>query len=208
MKYERFPLGILWTNGYLIWDDGKTAFFVDPGGPPDDVFLRIDKEGLNLSAVILTHGHGDHIAGASAMTERYGARLFIHRSDEEMLSDDEKNLASRLGAHCPAAAATDWLEDGLTFKIGLMSLSVIHTPGHTKGSCCIIVEDKDDRLLLTGDTLFAGSIGRTDFPSSAPDLMNDSLKRLTAIPGDMPVLPGHGPETSLAVEKRENPFLR
>lgn len=207
MKWKRFPLGSLWTNGYLLWDDDGVGFFVDPGGDPTDVFEWVDQHGIDVKAVILTHGHGDHIAGAAAMSERFGSDVWIHREDEEMLCDRDKNLSSNLGTECPAVVATGYLEEGVPLSVGRMDLQVIHTPGHTRGSCCVIVQDGNDRLLLAGDTLFARSIGRTDLPGSVPGLMSGSLQRVASLDEDMLVLPGHGPETTIGTERRENPFL-
>lgn len=207
MEHRRFPLGPLWTNGYLFWDDDGVAFFVDPGGDPEDVIGWIKEKKLSLKAVILTHGHYDHIAGASRLLEVFGCELLIHKNDEPMLSSGDKNLSVHLGIECPAVKATGYLVDGMEFKIGRMTLTVVHTPGHTTGSCCIAVTDGGSSVLITGDTLFARSIGRTDLPGSVPDLMSSSLDRLKELDDNLPVLPGHGPGTSLKVEKRENPFL-
>ncbi len=207
MNYRRFPLGPLWTNGYLFWDKDKVAFFVDPGGDPQDVIDWIKRENLSLKSIILTHGHADHIAGASKLIETFGCDLMIHRLDEPMLSQGEKNLSIHLGTECPAVAATGYLADGDRFSIGTMDLRVIHTPGHTMGSCCLMLQDDEESILITGDTLFARSIGRTDLPGSVPDLMDRSLKLFMDMDDDLPVLPGHGPETSIRTEKRENPFL-
>lgn len=207
MDRKRFPLGPLWTNGYLFWDENGVAFFVDPGGDPEDVISWINEHNLSLQAVILTHGHSDHIAGASRLVDAFGCELLVHREDEPMLSCSDKNLSLQLGTTCPVCKATGYLEDGMTLNFGNMELKVIHTPGHTMGSCCIIVSDRNSSLLVSGDTLFARSIGRTDLPGSVPELMAPSLERLRGIDEDLPVLPGHGPETSMKTEKRENPFL-
>ncbi len=207
MKRKRFPLGSLWTNGYLFWDDDGVAFFVDPGGDPEEVISWIKEHKISLRAVILTHGHADHIAGASRLVGEFGCDLLIHREDETMLSRGDKNLSLHLGTDCPVSQATGYLEDGMILEVGDMGLKVIHTPGHTMGSCCIIVSDRDGSVLVSGDTLFARSIGRTDLPGSAPELMVSSLELIRGIDCDMPVLPGHGPETSLDREKRENHFL-
>ncbi|PIE54184.1 MAG: MBL fold metallo-hydrolase [Dethiosulfovibrio peptidovorans] len=207
MEWKRFPLGLLWTNGYLLWGQDKVGFFVDPGGDPREVVQWIEEREISLYAVVLTHGHADHIAGAAALSSRFGSQVWIHPEDEEMLSRGDKNLSIQLGADCPPVEATGYLKDGVALSVGTLMLSVIHTPGHTRGSCCILVRDGDQKLLLAGDTLFARSIGRTDLPGSVPQFMEASLARLAVLNSDLLVLPGHGPETTIGIEKRENPFL-
>lgn len=207
MDYKRFPLGPLWTNGYLFWDKGGAAFFVDPGGDPEDVINWVNRENLSLKAIILTHGHADHIAGAAKLLDEFRCDLMVHKEDEPMLSNGEKNLSVNLGTDCPPIVATGYLSNGEGFSVGTMDLKVIHTPGHTMGSCCLLVTDESRSILITGDTLFARSIGRTDLPGSVPDLMAASLNLFMDMDDDLTVLPGHGPETSLKAEKRENPFL-
>lgn len=207
MEYKRFPLGPLWTNGYLLWDEKGTAFFVDPGGDPSEVIDFIKGENLLLKAVILTHGHADHILGVASMVASTGAMVMIHRSDEELLSEKDKNLSSHLGTDCPVLKSDRVFEDGDDLKIGSMNISIIHTPGHTMGSSCLLVSDGEDRILLSGDTLFARSIGRTDLPGGDPHLIGLSLSKLTSLEDNLKVLPGHGPETTIGVEKKQNPFF-
>lgn len=208
MNYKRIPLGPLWTNSYVI-DDGKgTALCIDTGGDPEDVLAYLSRENLTLSAIVLTHAHVDHILGVPALIRATGARVYVPEADAAMLGDPGLNLAADFGCVTEPIKADFIVTDGFAFTVGELSLTAMHTPGHTPGSTCYIVEQGDEKLLVSGDTLFARSIGRTDLRGGDPQAMSASLARLAAIPGDMPVLPGHGPETSLERERQLNPFLR
>ncbi len=205
MNYKRFPLGPLWTNCYVL-DDGKgVAFCVDPGWEPSEILSYIKSEKLQLAAIVLTHCHFDHILGVPELKRATGVPVYVPLLDESMLSSPSAEMA--YGFKTEPVKAEYILHDGEKFTIGEISLTCIHTPGHTQGSMCLIAEQGDEKILIAGDTLFARSIGRTDLEGGDPRAMKRSLERLKGIRGDMPVLPGHGPETSLQREREWNPFL-
>ncbi len=206
MNIRRFPLGALWTNGYLFWDSGKTAFFVDPGGDPEDVLQFIEAEQLQLKNILLTHGHMDHIFGVEALRNATGASVLIHQDDAPMLESAEANLSKFMGEPCATKAAEKVLVDGDCFSVGEMNIRLIHTPGHTRGSSLFYVEHQGETVLISGDTLFAQSVGRTDLPGGSGEALEHSLLRFRGFEDSLRVLPGHGPETTIGEEKQHNPY--
>ncbi|MDY3869504.1 MAG: MBL fold metallo-hydrolase [Pyramidobacter sp.] len=208
MNYKRIPLGPLWTNCYVVDDGCGTALCADVGGEPEDILAWLKRENLHLDAIVLTHGHMDHILGVCALQKATGARLYVPEDDAAMLTNPDLSLASEFGVDVEPAKADVLTREGYQFTVGALTLTTLHTPGHTKGSTCYIVEQGTEKLLLAGDTLFARSIGRTDLAGGDEEAMNRSLSRLAAIEGDMPVLPGHGPVTTLETERQKNPFLK
>lgn len=207
MNYCCIPLGPIWTNSYLVDDDNGKAVCFDVGGDPGEITARLKLDKTQLAAIILTHGHWDHILGLAALKEATGAEVYVPELDEPKLSDINVNLAQMFGYDVAPVKAEHIVRDGDEFSIGGLSITAIHTPGHTQGSTSYIVRQNGKSILVSGDTLFARSIGRTDLPGGDGRAIMRSLARLAAIPGDMPVLPGHGPETSLDVERRLNPFM-
>ena len=206
MKYKRFPLGPLWANGYLVWDDEGRAFFVDPGGDPEEVIEFMEKNGIQLEMILLTHGHSDHIGGLG-MLSSLTDNIYIHGDDIPLLSDSAQNLSMyTCSAPFSISLNVKQLSDGDVIRMGQLSINIIHTPGHTKGGCCFYVETDPDPLLFSGDTLFASSIGRTDFPGGDYSTLIKSLSKLSPYPDETKVLPGHGPETTLGRERKVNPY--
>ena len=207
MFLERLPLGALWTNGYLVWDDQGTGFFIDPGGDPQDILSLVDKRGVDLEFILLTHGHADHIGGLGAIRSRAKGGVLVHEDDASMLSRPESNLSAFVGGAIELAPADRLLKDGDVVSAGCLQVRVIHTPGHTRGSVCFLVgEEGEDPVLFSGDTLFAGSVGRSDLPGGDEGTLMASLKKLACLPDTTRVLPGHGPETTIGQERRHNPF--
>ena len=206
--YKRIPLGPLWTNSYTFDDGNGTAFCVDPGGDPADVVEFLQNRRLKLGAILLTHGHMDHCLGVADLVEATGAPVYMARGDLNMTKDNWANLAVEFGREVPPYEPSKLLDEGDTFSVGRFSLTVLLTPGHTPGSCCYIVEKDGEKLLISGDTLFARSIGRSDLRGGDSEALARSLARLKELKGDLPVLPGHGPETSLDRERQLNPFLQ
>ncbi|MBN1332933.1 MAG: MBL fold metallo-hydrolase [Synergistales bacterium] len=206
MFYKRFPLGPLWTNGYLFWDSDRYSFFVDPGGDPIDVIQYIKNHGLKLNSIFLTHGHIDHILGVEALVGYSGADLYVHEKDLPRLADSGENLSSWMGNSFSTEISAIAFNDGSVFRVGSYSIKVIHTPGHTPGSSCLLVSLDKEQILLSGDTLFTRSVGRTDLPGGDGEELLRSLKKLVDLPEDIIVLPGHGPDTILGEEIRNNPF--
>lgn len=208
MNHKRIPLGPLWTNSYIIDDGRGTALCIDAGGDPGDVLKYLKEQKLSLKAIVLTHCHMDHILGAAAMKRATGAKLYAPEADRLLLVDPEQNLSAEFGYDVIPVQPEVMVNDNDEFDVGGMHLTALHTPGHTRGSTCYIVDGCGKQLLVSGDTLFARSIGRTDLIGGDSEAMMSSLARLRNIEGDMPVLPGHGPETSLAKEHEWNPFLK
>lgn len=206
MHMKRFPLGRLWTNCYLIWDANNDGFVVDPGGPAGEVEEFIGKNDIRIHWIILTHGHNDHIGGIPDLRNLSENGVAVHCDDADCLTDASHNLSIYMDEVIELPSAERLLKDKEQLKIGTMTLDIIHTPGHTPGGICIIVSDGNEKILLSGDTLFARSIGRSDLPGGDERLLHDSLTKLTSLPDDLRVYPGHGPETTIGDERRYNPY--
>ncbi len=204
MKFDTLPLGELGANCYLLDIGGDNSVAIDIGNEPEKLLGAVESSGLKLCAILLTHGHYDHVGGVEAVREATGAAVYIHEKDAVMLESGQTNLAVQL-THVPFRAVKSYetLTDGQILNIAGMTVQVMHTPGHTSGSVCYAVED----ILFTGDTLFQGSIGRTDLGGNRKE-MQSSLQKLAALEGDYTVCPGHGGRSTLVWEKAHNPYLR
>lgn len=199
---ESMPFG---ENIYIIYDDvSKESFVVDPGGNVKDIEKFIKNKDLTLKYIILTHGHVDHIAGVLELKKLYpSCDIVCSKKEQKLLKEPNLNLTSKYGLNI-SIEADRLIEEIDIISIGSKKLSFMITSGHTKGSMCIRFDD----TLITGDTLFAGSIGRTDLPTGSYDEMMISLERLKNLDDNITILPGHGPSSTIGEEKRHNPFLR
>lgn len=206
MHVRRFPLGMLWTNCFLIWDDDGNGFAVDPGGPAQEVADFINMNHIKLDMILLTHGHNDHIAGVEDLRGLAAHGVAIHEDDADCLDHPSRNLSTMMGELVSLPKADRLLHDGDRLTVGRMTLDVMHTPGHTPGGISVIVSDGDEKIMLSGDTLFARSIGRSDLPGGDEEVLFESLKKFVSLPDDLRVLPGHGPETTIGAERAYNPF--
>ena len=204
---EAFPLGDFRTNGYLIHrGPGEPATVVDPGQRPGPLLDRIAELGLSVERVVLTHAHADHTAGLEELRERHpGSAIEIHGDEASYLQDPVNNLSARMGTPLFAPAATGTLTPGRATRIAGLDWVVLHTPGHSPGG--LTFHQPELRLAVVGDTLFAGGVGRSDFPHSDPAALDASLRLLMTLPDETRVLPGHGPETMVGRERASNPFL-
>ncbi|WP_211230140.1 MBL fold metallo-hydrolase [Desulfovirgula thermocuniculi] len=193
------------ANCYIIGcPETKEAAVVDPGAEGGRILRRLEQLGLTCRYIILTHGHADHIGAVGQVKEATGAEVLIHREDGKMLTSPASNLSLYVGMALSFDPAERLLEDGDTVTVGKLTLKVIHTPGHTPGSISLEVGD----CLITGDTLFAGSVGRSDFPGGSHQQLIRSIKeKLLVYPPETKVLPGHGPTSTVGEEARYNPFL-
>ncbi len=206
MKYQIFNvLPEYGTNTILLWDqDTLEAILFDPSAPAQSILDFIIEKKLNVKYIALTHGHADHIGGLDFFKNKLKATTLIHSEDAEMLIDSKKNLSAFMGQDIVVAQADRKLTEGDILTIGSIKLKVIHTPGHTRGGVCFLT----DSLLISGDTLFQLSIGRTDFPGGNYEtLKNSVVNKLFVLADETKVIPGHGAETSIEIEKVENPFL-
>lgn len=193
MLFEIHPLGQLGTNCYLLSGDNAHAIIVDPA--EDGAYLKkcLDEKGLTLDAICLTHVHYDHIGGLTVLSTLTGAPVYLH--------PDDLSIAETMSCGLLNVATHPYPE---TLHAGGLAVSVFHTPGHSPGSVCLMAEDK----LLSGDTLFACSCGRTDFVGGDWEKMKQSLRFLSGLPGNPHVYPGHGESTTLAAERNYNPYLK
>jgi hydroxyacylglutathione hydrolase len=195
-----YPVGALRTNAYVVSDRGE-ACIIDPAASGGLLAAAVGDNLLKY--IILTHGHIDHFAALDDVV-RDGCQVCIHRLDLQLVKSPALNGSQVMGIPQPATIPDLLLDEGTRLTLGGMELSVISTPGHTPGGISIMV----DRLLFTGDTLFAGSVGRTDLYGGDSSALMRSLHRLKSLKGDYVIHPGHGPETSLSAERANNPFLR
>ena len=204
MKVYTMPVGTMGTNCYIV-ADGEASVIIDPGFQAEKLEAFLREKGLRPAYILLTHGHYDHIGAVRALREAFGCKLAIGRRDLEMLADRRKSLAIMRGMTDEDYLLTPdlLLGEGDAVTAGPMRFEVLDTPGHTAGG----VSYKCGDLLFTGDTLFAGDIGRIDLYGGDYPSMLASLKKLAALPGDYRVLPGHGPESTLEQERRHNPYL-
>ena len=192
-------------NCYVVYDDTREGVVIDPGGMADEILSYIKETGLSIKAVLNTHGHCDHIGADDAIRDATEAPLYIHKEDAPMLGDVKLNLSAFMGFRAFARPAEHLLSEGDEISFGQSKLEVLHTPGHSKGGVCFV----GDGVAFTGDTLFAGSIGRSDFPGgSEVELIGNIKKRLLVLPNDTKVYAGHGPSSEIAWERAHNPFLQ
>ena len=208
MNYKRFPLGALWTNGYLFWDDEtKDAFFIDPGGNTEDVKSFISANGLNLKMILLTHGHIDHVAGINELVPLVGNNIYIASEDADTLRNPSIELQALLGVKFGGLVDFQEIADGRIIDFPGYTIKVIATPGHTEGSVCYLITDSNGhKILVSGDTLFAQSVGRTDLEGGDQLKLESSLRKLAEFPDGLHVLPGHGPDTNIGSERELNPY--
>jgi len=203
---EGRAMGAMGANCYLYaCAESKKAVIIDPGADGEKIYRWILEKGLKVDYILLTHGHVDHIGGVDELRDLLGNVLVgIHADDAGMLTDGKKNLSSYFGPGLVLQSADFLLQDGQEITIGREKLKVLTTPGHSPGGVCFLGNEG----LFSGDTLFAGSIGRTDFPGGSLEQLLQGVKdKLLTLPEDTRVFPGHGEETNIGEEKRNNPFL-
>jgi len=208
MFLKKIVVGPLETNCYLIaCKNTKKAAVIDPGGEEEiDLILKnLQENNFNLKYIINTHGHIDHIAGNKLLKEKTKAILLIHKLDAPMLSDVNKNFSIFMGKERCSPLADRFLEEGEEISLGKLKLKIIHTPGHTPGGICLILNN----IVFTGDTLFAGGVGRTDLPGgSYQDLQKSIKEKLLVLSDDKIIYPGHGPDSTIGEERRTNPYIK
>jgi len=207
---ESMTVGILATNCYLLLcDDTRESLIIDPGFSIEEaniVLERIRRSRAKVKYIINTHGHFDHISGNGLLKDALKAEILIHKDDACMLTDPHRNLSYMLGLTILSPKPDRLLEDGEKIEVGKLQLIVMHTPGHTEGSISLFC--KEENAVFTGDTLFAGSVGRTDLPGASLQKLLKSLnERLLKLPDETIVYPGHGGKTTIGRERRTNPFL-
>lgn len=205
MKIVKLEVGQLGANCYIVYCE-KTlqGMVVDPGGNGQEILALLNREHIALTYIVNTHGHADHIAANDEIKAATGAVILIHSEDAKMLISSQENLSMYIGNNLVCQAADRLLTDGDTIMVGEMQFQVLHTPGHTPGGICLY----GNGALFSGDTLFAGSIGRTDFPGGSHSQLLSSIKtKLFVLNDDTAVLPGHGENTTIGVERQTNPFI-
>lgn len=205
MQIEVMRMGPLGTNCYLVHDEQTgEGLLIDPAGRQERIEEIIRAFPGSIKYIVNTHGHADHIAGNGSAKLLTGADILIHRLDAAMLKDREDSVSRYLGITEDLPEADLLLTGGETIHVGNMSFKVMHTPGHTEGGICLHAEG----VLFSGDTLFAGSIGRFDLPGGDYDALQASLLKLRELPDETIVYPGHGPETTIGHEKANNRYMR
>lgn len=206
MQIERFLIGMIGTNCYLVYnEESRELVIVDPGGESNKMMNHIRKEGLIPRAILLTHGHFDHIAGIPAILQEYDIPVYALDKEKEILESRTKNVSAMFGRSMTFEDAT-YIHDGDVLSLIGYEFRVLGTPGHTCGGVCYYVEEEG--VLFSGDTLFHSSVGRTDFPTgSMSEIVRSIKEKLLVLPGDTMVYPGHNDVTTIGNEAAYNPFI-
>lgn len=206
LKIIKMPAGRLGANSYIVYSENtRQGIVIDPGGDADLLLKKIEENNLDIEYIVLTHGHGDHIGGVEGLETALDAKVLVHKEDAEMISNPEINLSKMIGLGDISLKADRKLSHGDVLEIGDLKFHILHTPGHTRGGISL----KAENYLFTGDTLFQGSIGRTDLIGGDYKTLIDSIKReILTLEDDIIILPGHGENTTVGQEKKINPYLR
>lgn len=206
MKIIAMQVGNLGTNCYIVYSETtKEAMIIDPGGDAGRILASVANAGLHVKYIVNTHGHADHVLANMKIKEATGAELLVHKEDSGMLTSPQLNLSTFIGGGAVCGPADKVLADGDTLDIGELKFDVFHTPGHTPGGISLYC----DGILFSGDTLFAESVGRSDFPGGSHRQLIESIRqKLMVLDDEVKVYPGHGPETTIGWERRMNPFIQ
>ncbi|MEB3024396.1 MULTISPECIES: MBL fold metallo-hydrolase [unclassified Parvimonas] len=205
MNIKRIVVGVYAVNCYIVYNDNKNGFIVDPGGDSDDIIKFVDKENIKLEFILLTHGHADHIGAVKIIKEKYDLPIYTSINEKDLLEDPILNLSKSIPPFKDIELIADrWLYDEEIIDFYGEKLYIMETPGHTIGSICILM----DGVIFSGDTLFRMSIGRSDLPTGSFDEIINSVKKLYNLKKDYRILPGHGAESNLQFERENNPFMK
>ena len=205
-KIDSRILSEVGTNCYLLCNmDIKECVLIDPADSQDEISRMIDESGCSLKGILLTHGHFDHIMAADAVRDKYGVKVYASCDEKNTLEQPHINLGEAYGLKLSVKADV-WHKDGEILKLAGFDIEALHTPGHTEGGSCYYI--REIGVLFSGDTLFCGSVGRTDFPGgSMSEIVRSIKEKVMVLPDDTKVYPGHGEGTSVGYERENNPFL-
>lgn len=203
IKIKNLILSMCGTNCYILYNmDAKEGIIIDPADEPETIDFYVKQLGITVKAILLTHGHFDHIGAADTLKKKYGVDVYAHEDEADITENGMLNLSAMFGS-VSSVSVDVRLRHGQRIKLCGWDIEVVHTPGHTKGSCCYIIDDGDRKRLFSGDTLFYRSHGRTDFPTGSERQIFDSIvDRLLVLDGGMEVYSGHGEPTTIEDEKK------